>query len=64
MLTSKLESIRMQEDMTFSAFYFELSVIVNSYLNLREVLPESKIVRKILRSLSERFRPNVIAINL
>ena len=52
----------MQEDKTFSAFYFELSVIVNSYLNLREVIPKSKIVRKILRSLSERFRPNVIAI--
>ena len=52
----------MQEDKTFSAFYFELSVIVNSYLNLREVIPESNIVRKILRSLSERSRPNVIAI--
>ena len=62
MLTSKFKSIRMQEDQTFFVFYFELSDIVNSCLNLREVIPESKIVRKILRSLSERFRPNVIAI--
>ena len=52
----------MQEDQTFFVFYFELSDIVNSCLNLREVIPESKIVRKILRSLPERFRPNVIAI--
>ena len=62
MLTSKFKSIRMQEDQTFFVFYFELSDIVNSCLNLREVIPESKIVRKILRSLPERFRPNVIAI--
>ena len=46
----------------FSFFYYELSDIVNSSFNLREPIPYSKVVRKILRSLSKRFRPKITAI--
>ena len=49
----------MHENHTFSSFYFELSDIVNSSFNHGEPIPNSKVVRKILRSLPERFRPKV-----
>ena len=51
----------MQENQTFSAFYAELSDIVN-FLNLREQISDFKVIGKILRSLLERFRPKVTAI--
>lgn len=51
MLIAKFGSIRMQEYETFSTFYSELNNIVNSYINLGERIIESKVVRKILRSL-------------
>lgn len=50
MFTIKFESIWMQEDGTFSAFYYELRDIVNSSFNHGENIPQSKVVRKILRS--------------
>ena len=56
-LTSKFESIRM-----FDEFYAKLNDIVNSAYNLGEIYDRSKIVRKILRSLTENFRPKVTAI--
>ena len=59
MLTSIFETIRMQDDHTFSTFYYELSDIVNSSFNLGERIPKSKIVRMILRYLLERFKPKV-----
>lgn len=62
MFTSKFKSIRMQEYQNFSAFYFELNDIVNSSFNLKERIPEFRIVRKILRSLPERFIPKVTTI--
>ena len=62
MLTSKFESISMQENHNFSLFYFELNDIVNSAFNLGESIPDSKVVRKILRSLTKRFRLIVIVI--
>ena len=46
-------------------FFFlnsKLSDIVNCSLNLGEPIPDSKVVRKILWSLLERFRPKVIAL--
>ena len=55
----RFENIRMHENHTFSSFYFELSDIVNSSFNHGEPIPNSKVVRKILRSLPERFRPKV-----
>ncbi|GMP54403.1 hypothetical protein CsSME_00019594 [Camellia sinensis var. sinensis] len=47
---------------TFDELYAKLSDIVNSSFNLGEKIPESKIVRKILRSLPDRFQPKVTAI--
>ena len=61
-LTSKFESIRMPDDESFDEFYAKLNDIVNSAYNLGEIYDQPKIVRKILRSLTENFRPKVIAI--
>ena len=61
-LTSSFEEIRMEEDETFDEFYAKLKDIVNSIFNLREFIVESKIVRKILRSLPERFHAKIITI--
>ena len=62
MLASKFENIRMNENQSFSTFYSELNDIVNSSFNLGEPIPDSKVVRKILRSLPERFKSKVTAI--
>ena len=62
MLVTRFENIRTHENQTFSSFYFELSDIVNSSFKLRELIPNSKVVRKILRSFLEKFRPKVTTI--
>ena len=61
-LSSSFEEIRMEEDGTFDKFYAKLKDIVNSSFNLGESIVESKIVRKILRSLPEKFHAKIIAI--
>ena len=61
-LNSKFESIRMSDDESFDEFYAKLNDIDNSAYNLSEIYDQLKIVRKILRSLTEDFRPKVIAI--
>ena len=61
-LTSKFESIRMSDDESFDEFYAKLNDIVNSAYNLGEIYDQPKIVRKILKSLIEDFRPKVTAI--
>ena len=61
-LTSKFESIRMSDDESFDEFYTKLNDLVNSAYNLGEIYDQPKIVRKILRSLTENFRPKVTAI--
>ena len=61
-LTSSFEEIRMEEDKTFDEFYAKLMDIVNFAFNLGESIAESKIVRKILRSLPERFHAKITAI--
>ena len=61
-LTSRFESIKMSDDESFDEFYSKLNDIVNSAFNLGEVYDQPKIVRKILRSLIEDFRPKAIAI--
>jgi hypothetical protein len=57
MLTSRFEEIKIKEDKTFYEFYAQLNDIINPNFNLGE-----KIVRKILMSLLERFRPKVTTI--
>ena len=61
-LTSCFEEIRMEKDETFDEFYAKLKDIVNSSFNLGECIIESKIIRKILRSLPERFHAKITAI--
>ena len=52
-LTISFEVIKMEEDESFDEFYAKLKDIVNSAFNLRETIPEPKIVRKVLKSLLE-----------
>ena len=61
-LTSSFEEIRVEEDETFDEFYAKLKDIVNFPFNLGEFIAESKIVRKILRSLLERFHAKITTI--
>ena len=61
-LTSRFESIRMSNDGSFDEFYAKLNGIVISAFNLGEVYDQPKIVRKILKSLTEDFRPKVTII--
>ena len=61
-LTTRFESIRMSDDECFDKFYAKLNDIVNSAYNLGEIYNQPKIFRKILRSLTENFRPKVTAI--
>ena len=52
----------MFDDESFDEFYTKLNDIVNFAYNLGEIYYQPKIVRKILRSLTEDFRPKVTAI--
>ena len=52
----------MSDDESFDEFYAKLNDIVNSAYNLGEIYDQPKIVRNILRSLTENFRPKVTAI--
>ena len=52
----------MEEDESFDEFYAKLKDIVNSAFNLRETILEPKIVRKVLRSMPERFHAKITAI--
>ena len=61
-LTFKFEIIRMSNDESFDEFYTKLNNIVNFAFNLGEIYDQPEIVRKILRSLTEDFRPKVTAI--
>ena len=61
-LTTSFEEIKMEEDESFDEFYAKLKDIVNSALNLGETIPEPKIVRKVLKSLPERFHAKITVI--
>ena len=52
----------MSDDEYFDKFYAKLNDIVNSAYNLGEIYDQLKIFRKILRSLTENFRPKVTTI--
>ena len=52
----------MEEDESFDKFCAKFKDIVNSAFNLGETIPEPKIVRKVLRSLPERFHAKITAI--
>ena len=61
-LTISYEEIKMREDKSFDEFYAKLKDIVNLAFNLGETIPEPKpkVVRKVLRSLPERFHAKKI----
>ena len=61
-LITSFKEIKMEEDESFDEFYTKLKDIVNSASNLGETIPEPKIVRKVLRSLPERFHAKITAI--
>ena len=61
-LTTSFEEIKMEEDESFHKFYAKLKDIMDSAFNLRGTIPEPKIVRKVLRSLTKRFHAKIIAI--
>ena len=52
----------MKEDETFDEFYAMLKYIVNSAFNLGEQIPNPEIVRKVLRSLLDRFHAKITTI--
>ena len=52
----------MEEDESFDEFYAKLKDIMNSTFNLGEIILEPKIVRKVLKSLLERFHAKITAI--
>ena len=61
MLTTSFEEIKTEEDELFDKFYAKLKDIVSTF-NLEETIPEPKIVRKVLRSLPERFHTKITTI--
>ena len=62
MLTTRFEEPKMSEDESFDSFYSKLNEMVVEKFNLGEKTEDSKIVRKILRSLPKSFRAKVTAI--
>ena len=61
-LTTSFEEIKMKDDESFDEFYTKLKDIVNSTFNLGETILKPNIVRKVLRSLPERFHAKIMAI--
>ena len=60
-LTTSFEEIKMEEDELFNEFYAKLKDILNSAFNLGETISKPKIIRKVLRSLPERFHAKIMA---
>ena len=61
-LTTRFEELKMSEDESFDSFYSKPNEVVIGKFNLGEKMEDSKIVRKILRSLPESFRAKVTVI--
>jgi hypothetical protein len=62
MLVSQFENIKMLEDETFNDFFGKLSEIRNSMINIGKKVSDTKIIRKVMRSLAKRFRMKITAI--
>ena len=56
MLTTRFEELRMSKDESFDSFYSKLNEVVSGKFNLGEETKDSKVVRKILRSLPESLQ--------
>ena len=62
MLTTRFEEVKMSDDESFDSFYGRLNEIMIAKLNLREKIEDTKVVRKILRSLPKSFQVKVTTI--
>jgi hypothetical protein len=62
LLTTKFESLMMNEDETIQDYYMNVLDIANTFDSLGEKLSDEKLVRKILRTLPKRFIMKVTAI--
>jgi hypothetical protein len=62
MLISKFKEIKMLEEETFGEFYSKMGDMRNSIVSLGKPISDVKLIRKILRSLPERFRIKVTTI--
>lgn len=62
MLTFKFEEIKMLEDESFNDFYTKLNDIMSFRFNLNKKMKDSRVMRKILWYLPERFRPKATTI--
>jgi ParB-like chromosome segregation protein Spo0J len=62
MLISRFEEIKMLEDETFGELYTRISYLRNSMVSLGKMISDVKLIRKILRSLPERFKIKVTTI--
>jgi hypothetical protein len=62
MLISKFEEIKMLEYETFNEFYSRISDLRNSMVSLGKNVSDVKLIKKILKSLLERFRLKVTTI--
>ena len=62
MLTTRFEELKMSKDESFDSFYGKMNEVIIKKFNLGEKTEDSKVVRKILRSLPKSFRAKVTAI--
>ncbi|KAA0064119.1 gag-pol polyprotein [Cucumis melo var. makuwa] len=62
LITLKFEALKMIEDESVSEYNERVLEVANDLLLLGEKIPESKIVRKVLRSLPRKFAMKVTAI--
>jgi hypothetical protein len=62
MLTSRFEEIKMLEEEAFGEFYSKMSDLRNSMVSFGKPVSNVKLIRKIMRSLAERFRIMVTTI--
>ena len=62
MLTTRFEELKMRKDESFDSFYEKQNEVVIGKFNLEEKTNDSKIVRKILQSLSKSFHAKVTTI--
>jgi uncharacterized coiled-coil DUF342 family protein len=61
-LISRFEEIKMMEDEIFEEFYSKMSDLRNSMVSLGKTVSDVKLIRKILKSLPERFKIKVTTI--
>jgi hypothetical protein len=62
MLVSQFGGIKMLEEESFNEFYTKISDLRNSMINLGKEISNAKLIKKILRSLPERFRVKITTI--